>query len=134
MRRTLLAAALLCGSALSGSLQDHNCSDYDVDTLYTNVTCSSYDETSCDLFCSEGSVCDYFCGTGEISCATGGGAICAMRHLSHVTVPLEVAICAKASTNSTTVPLERLGSWHRLLKSPPPVAAMNVSILSRAMF
>ena len=129
MRRTLLAAALLCGSALSGSLQDHNCSDYDVDTLYTNVTCSSYDETSCDLFCSEGSVCDYFCGTGEISCATGGGAICAMRHLSHV-----MSMCESLNELDDS----SFGETGELAPTVEVATAggceMNVSILSRAMF
>lgn len=56
-----------------------NCSSYEDDTVYTNYTCKSYDEQSCDIFCASGSKCYDYCGT---DCKYGGGAVCAASLLS----------------------------------------------------
>ena len=81
----LLLALLSC----EGAKKPFTCSSYDDDGKYDAYECSSYDVDACEVQCRNGTLCDRLCGAGNVSCATGGGAVCAMRALANVS-----ALCA----------------------------------------
>ena len=81
----LLVALLGC----EGAKKPFTCSSYDDDGKYDAYECSSYDVDACEVQCRNGTLCDRLCGSGNVSCATGGGAVCAMRVLSDID-----AVCA----------------------------------------
>ena len=81
----LLVALLGC----EGAKKPFTCSSYDDDGKYDAYECSSYDVDACEVQCRNGTLCDRLCGAGNVSCATGGGAVCAMRVLSDID-----AVCA----------------------------------------
>ena len=60
------------------------CSQFDDDSSYTSSYCGKYDATACTHHCANSSTCEQLCGSGNVSCADGGGAVCAMRKLAHI--------------------------------------------------
>ena len=99
-----------------------NCSSYEDDTVYTNYTCKSYDEQSCDIFCASGSKCYDYCGT---DCKYGGGAVCAAslatpRYDLDSPALLDVARGAPPSLVARCYPDAGGAAIERLLRDRPP--------------
>ena len=120
----LLVALLGC----EGAKKPFTCSSYDDDGKYDAYECSSYDVDACEVQCRNGTLCDRLCGAGNVSCATGGGAVCAMRVLSDID-----AVCASLASgrgvaaSAVEADAAALGAWRPRKRSSTRTLAKRLS-------
>ena len=55
-----------------------------ITTTMTTTRVPPAPDDTCQAQCWSNSTCDVLCGSGNVSCADGGGAVCAMKRLAHI--------------------------------------------------
>jgi len=90
MCRSSVAQLLVAVMTISVASSDDGawCDDYDDDTVYDADSCSTFDGVSCETYCVGD--CELFCFgstplSGNYSCDSSSGAVCAMEVLANLT-------------------------------------------------